>query len=52
MLFDPASGLLQDPARCRAGKQVAVGDSHLRSKIGALDMNVRRILVLKKTSEA
>src|SRR6266566_3672676 len=48
MSFHPATRLFQDLVRRFASKQVAVRDPNFRGKIGALDMHVRRILILEE----
>jgi hypothetical protein len=47
MFFDPATGPLQDLVRGIAGNEVAIRDSKLCGKAGALDMYVRWVLVLE-----
>src|SRR5437762_13099716 len=51
MSFDPATRLFQDLARRLTSKQVAIRDTNFRSKIGALDVHVRRVLVLEEHQE-
>src|SRR5438270_216096 len=51
MRFDPATRLFQDLVRRLASEQVTVRDANFRGKIGALDMHVRRVLVLEEHQE-
>jgi len=47
----PSDRLFQDLVRRLASEQVTVRDANFRGEIGALDMHVRRILVLEEHQE-